>query len=403
MTSYRCLIAAPGAKPEWRTVEASSEQMVLASLAADGATPLEIRSGPASFIDRLNEPIHFGRRLSASEQSLLLTQLATLVKAGLPVDRSLDLLREQAPRAGQREVLRQALDHVRSGHGLAAAFEHCGVFPTYVVGVIRAAERSGGLGRALTTVADRLTLAASTQRQLVTALTYPAAILLTTLSALALVLTLVIPQFEPIFAGQEAELPTLTRFVLSLSRSVTDGGWVLGGALLIPVLLGIGLSRVPAASAMARRLRRRIPGSGLRDQYLGAQLAGILGTLLGSGVSVVAALPLAAQAIGSGSWRDGLEAAQQRVKEGQPLSRALGAAELLPATAIRLIEVGERTGALADTCVYASQILGDAAKARLDRIVALANPAAIIVLGGIVAALVAGVMLGILALDDIAS
>jgi general secretion pathway protein F len=402
MTEYRCLVVSPEGRSAWRTVDAASEKIAIARLIGDGLTPIEVKSGALSLMDRLNQPLAFGHRLGIAEQSLILTQLATLIRAGLPIDRCLDLLRDQAPRPSQRDLLAQVLAGIRSGQSLAFAFEQQSAFPAYVIGVIRSAERSGRLGEALTSLAERLTASAATRRQLVTALTYPAAVLVATLLALALVLVLVVPQFEPIFAGQEARLPTLTRAVLALSGLVTGHGWLLLTLLILLPLASVLFLRSPAGGALIQRGRRRIPGVILRDQYLAAQFTGIFATLVGNGVAVIKALPLARAAIGSERWRRHLAEVEQRVREGATLSRALGSGSFVPKTAIRLIEVGERSGQLADTCQKASRIMGDAARARIDRIVSLANPIAIVSLGGIVAMLVAGVMLGIFALGDFA-
>jgi general secretion pathway protein F len=256
------------------------------------------------------------------------------------------------------------------------------------------------LGPALTALAERMTAVAATRRQLVTALTYPAAVLTATVLALTLVLTMVVPQFVPIFEGEEERLPSLTRAVLGLSNAVTEHGILLLLAIIALSLLLWALIRSSAGSAFVQAHRHRIPGLGLRDQYLAAELTGVLGTLVGNGVPVIAALPLARGAIGSTRWQAHLTTVQQAVREGVSLSRALARGNFVPSTAVRLIEVGERGGQLAETCLKASAIMGEAAKARIDRVVALANPIAIILLGGLVAMLVAGVMLGIFALGD---
>ncbi|HEY5722117.1 MAG TPA: type II secretion system F family protein [Allosphingosinicella sp.] len=402
MTEYRCLVVSPEGRSSWRTVDAASEKSAIARLVGDGLTPLEVKSGAMSIVDRLNQPVRFGRALGIAEQSLILTQLATLIRAGLPVDKSLDLLRDQSPRLAQRDLLALVLAGIRSGQSLAFALEQRDAFPGYVIGVVRSAERAGRLGDALTALAERLTASAATRRQLVTALTYPAAVLVATLIALALVLTMVVPQFEPIFAGQEEKLPTLTRAVLALSAAVTGNGLILLAALVLIPVGTILFLRSEAGGALMQRGRRHIPGLMLRDQYLAAQFTGIFATLVGNGVTVIKALPLARSAIGSERWRRHLTEVERRVREGATLSRALASGAFVPTTAVRLIQVGERSGQLADTCDKASQIMGDAARARIDRIVSLANPIAIVTLGGIVAMLVAGVMLGIFSLGDFA-
>jgi type II secretory pathway component PulF len=402
MTLYRCLVITREGRTEQRSIDATSRQGAVAVLVADGLVPVEVRDSAPSLVERLNQPLTLGTGLRVGEQSLILTQLAMLIRSGLPVDRSLDLLREQAPRAQQRDILAHMLARVRAGSSLAAALEDRGSFPNYVVGVVRSAERGGRLGDALTAVAERLTLVAATRRQLATALTYPAAVLAATLIALSLVLTMVVPQFEPIFSGEEARLPILTQGVLALSRLVNDHLPLFVLGLVVPPLLLWLLLRSHAGQDALTRHRRRIPGMLLRDQYLAAQFTGILGTLIGNGVSVVAALPLARGAIGSRRWQRHLQQVEQHVREGVRLSSALARDALLPSTAIRLIEVGERSGQLAETSLQASMIIGEGARSKLDRIVALANPIAIISLGGLVAMLVAGVMLGIFAMGDFA-
>jgi len=402
MTTYRCQIVTSDGRRDWRTVDAPTEQTASARLLADGVTPVDIRTGAVTLAERLRQPVRFGSGLGVGEQALLLTQLATLVRSGLPVDRSLDLLREQAARARQRDALSQILGQLRSGVSLAKALESQQIFPAYVTGIIHAAERTGQLGEALTSVAQRITAASATRRQLITALTYPAAVLAATLVALILVLTIVVPQFEPVFAGQEARLPALTQAVLRLSYLTQNYGVLLLAAMAALILLLWRLPRSPRFAALVERHGTRIPGMALRNQYLAAQLTGLLATLLDNGVPVVKALPMTATAMDSMLWRRHILAAESHVRSGLSFSRALAREEFVPLAVVRLLEVGERTGKLAETCQRANEILADTVKNRIERIVSLANPVAIITLGGIVALLVAGVMLGIFAIGDFA-
>jgi len=402
MSAYRCLVISREGQRDWRIVDALDQNSVVAKLRADGHTPLKITSGPASLFDRLNQPIRIGGNLSVADQALIMTQLATLIRAGLPIDRSLDLLREQAGRARQRMLLGQVLAHVRGGGSLAQGLEQLGSFPAYVIGVVWSAERTGRLGDALAALADRLGTASATRRQLVTALTYPAAVLAATLLALGLVLTLVIPQFAPIFAGQEDKLPNLTRLVLYLSDLTSSHA-----LLLIVLIASLPLAtwlmlRSALGGALFARYRYHIPGLRMRDQYLAGQFIAIFATLVGNGVPVVSALSLVREAIGSQRWRACLGGVEQAVRAGSRLSSALSRTALIPAAAVKLIEVGEHSGELAQTCQEASSIIAENVRARIERIVALANPIAIISLGGLVGLLVAGVMLGIFSLGDFA-
>ena len=400
MAEYRCEYLAVSGRREWRTIEAVSETSAASRLVAEGATPLAIRTGPLTIQERLRQPVRLTGRPGVAEQALLLTQLAVLIRSGLPVDRSLDLLRDQSPSRTRREALAAMLEDVRGGSGLAAAMRKRGLFPAYVVGVIAAAEMTGRLAEALTSVSERVTALAATRRQLITSLTYPVAVLAATALALGLVLTVVIPQFEPSFAGNEERLPGLTVAVLAASQVVREHGSLL-------LLMGLGAIAAPvfwlrsdAASRFIWRHRRRVPGMDLRQQYLAAQFTGTLSALLSNGITLVRALPLCAGAIGSRNWRRAIGKAEQYVREGMSFSRALAVTDFVPLTVVRLLEVGEKTGQLADTCLHAHEILSDSSRARIDRLVALANPIAIVTLGGLVALLMAGVMLGIFAIGD---
>jgi len=402
MTSWRCLVVSQEGRRDWRIVDAHDQQNAVARLIAEGLTPIEVRCGAASLIERLNQPVRLGRGLSIGDQASIMTQLATLIRSGLPVDRSLDLLREQARNARIRGMLAGMIAHVRGGGTPAAALDRIKSFPAYVIGVVRAAERSGRLDEALTALAAQLNLSASTRSRLVTALTYPLAVLAATLIALTLVLTMVIPQFEPIFSGQEDKLPTLTRLVLGISRAVNNhGALLLFGVVLVPLLLWMML-RSAWGTALLNDHSRRIPGLRLRDQYIAGQFIGIFATLVGNGVSVVNALPLARDAIASPRWRRYVDGIEQAIRAGSRLSTAMAREALLPQAAIRLIEVGEHSGQLPQTCRDASTVISENVRARIERIVALANPIAIISLGGLVGFLVAGVMLGIFSLGDFA-
>ena len=402
MTEFRCLAVDARGKKGWQRIDAPSEQACVQSLMASGLIPLQVNSGVPTLSERLNQPINISFGTGLNEQALILSQLALLVRSGLPVDHSLDLLRDQAGKARQKKLLAKILADVKEGSGLAKALESQKIFPDYVTGVVRAAEKGGNLGEALTSLSERMIKATETRSKLVTALTYPIAVLIATIAALIIVLTSVVPQFEPIFAGQEDQLPGLTIFVLNLSHLVQQyGGFVLGGGLLFMLVTWLFL-RSEAGQKTLSNAAPYVPGMKLRNQYLAAQFSGLLSTLLNGGLTVVRALPLARKTLGSRRWQRELEIVESKIREGSRLSYALEATSVFPNTASRLIEVGERTGKLAETCGHAAKIMGDTASARIERIVSLVNPIAIILLGGLVALLVAGVMLGIFALGDFA-
>lgn len=400
MIAFRCEIVTASGRLDRIEMEAINRRAVIAQLLADGATPIRISSGKPNLLDRLNEPLIARSGFGVAAQALLLTQLAALIRAGLPLDRSLDLLADQAASRSQRTTLSAVVRSIRAGDGPAHAFERARVFPDWVIGVLRSAEQAGSMGEALGSLAARLGDLTRTRRELVSALTYPAAVLAATILALGLVLLVVVPQFRPIFAGQEARLPLLTQAVLWLSDHTSMLVPATVAIIVVPVALLMAISRSPGLAKRAEKALPIVPGLRLRDQYLAAQFAGLLATLLSNGLTLVKALPLVAAGMSSRRWRRHLRCVVTQLRQGAALSPSLLKEPFVPATLVRLLEIGERTGKLAETALEASIIVDEAARARMQRIVSLANPIAIMSLGTLVAALVAGVMLGIFAIGD---
>lgn len=403
MSEWRCEVVRADGRRDWRRVIAPSADDAAAQLIADGMAPVCIQSGAMGLAERLAQPISLSRSLSQADQALVLGQLAVLLNAGMPIDRSVDLLAEQMPRARQRDWLREVLARLRGGSNPSEALACQAQLPPWVLGVIGSAERSGRLSAALSELSADIGSAAKARSSLITQLTYPAAIVAATLLALVVVLTLVVPQFESILSGNEAALPLLTRWVLGLSAAVRDHG----SAMLVAMVVGLALLVTGWRSGQLDGLAARAGGATglltLRDRFLAARFARLLSALLANGIALVPALALARPAMGSRRWSQMLRGVEQDLREGARFTAALGASPLVPATLVRLIEVGEHSGALASTLGEAGKIIDAAARARVERLISLANPIAIILLGVIVALLVAGVLLGIFAVGDFAA
>lgn len=403
MSEWRCEVVCADGRRDWRRVIAPSADDAAAQLIADGMAPVRIQGGTMGLAERLAQPVALSRSLSQADQALVLGQLAVLLNAGMPIDRSVDLLAEQMPRARQRDWLREVLARLRSGSNPSEALACQAQLPPWVLGVIGSAERSGRLSAALAELSADIGAAAKARSSLITQLTYPAAIVAATLLALVVVLTLVVPQFESILRGNEAALPLLTRWVLGLSAAVRDHG----SAMLAVTLVGLALLVTAWRGGQLDGLAARAGGAtgllGLRDRFLAARFARLLSALLANGIALVPALALARPAMGSRRWSQMLRGVEQDLREGARFTTALGSSPLVPATLVRLIEVGEHSGALASTLGEAGKIIDAAARARVERLISLANPIAIILLGAIVALLVAGVLLGIFAVGDFAA
>jgi general secretion pathway protein F len=293
------------------------------------------------------------------------------------------------------------LARITQGQSLAGSLAQEPKLPIYYVGVVRAAEGGGKLAIGLDSLARSMKLADQTRQQLVSSLTYPALVLASTVVALLFVLTFVIPNFEPLFEGETARLPALTRGVLALSHGVNDHG------LLIAACAVLGITSIWAwlrTELFQNWWQARLASPSRLFDLIRTIHAGracrILGTQMTSGVAVPEALEAAAQAAGSRLYTNKLKQAAMRIREGAGMAEVMATSRLFPETAVKLAQVGEASGKLGAMLIEAAQLFEAQSKLRLERLVAIANPLAIIILGGLVAAMIASVMIGIFSIQQ---
>ena len=397
---YRVQSMLPDGRREWAVIDGDSANDVAADLVRAGRTPLQLRSGAIGWRERLDQPIAIGGGLTSSALALATEQLAILLGAGLPLEGALGLLQRQANGRATREFLTRLREAVQSGASFGAALEREKRVPAFYTGIVRSSERGGRLRHGLDDLAQALRQSETVKEQAMTALAYPAIVFLTAIFAVIFVLIKVIPEFEPTFRGHEDKLPTLTIITLRASRLLLDE-WP--SMLLALVLTGFGLWRLSldeAARARLADLTRRLPGGDTLRQYVAARLLRVLGSMLVNGVPLVQALQYAQGTMGRFVFRGAAMRAVGAVRGGASFGAALAREPGFPETAIQLVEVGERSGSLGPMCIRAATLLESQTHASVQRFVALANPVAIILLGGLIAPLIMGVIMGIFSLGE---
>lgn len=403
MSRYAIRAVAPSGEIHHFSREATTENEVALKVLREGLTPISIVQRDGGLVDILNRPIALGNRQRVGDVALFCEQMGTMTASGLTVEQALRVISKQRVERETTKTALRLLPRIQTGMSLSTALAAEPGLPPYLPGMIRAAETGGKLSEGLADAGRYMQRQASTRNGLLNALAYPAVVLITVVIALALVLIIVIPSFEPIFAGEEHQLPAITRAVLWLSNLAvhhllnvslfTAGTMLMGGALLYQF------------PTLRHWIHKRI--SHLRPMQLVVQLdvsrvLGVMGMLLRSGVEVSEAVALAARAAASGRLRTALEGASRQLREGVSISVALGSVAAIPDDTRALIEVGEHTGELGVTTLRASQLLESDTSYQIGRLVALANPIAIAFLGVAVGLVVGGVMLGILSINQLA-
>ena len=327
-----------------------------------------------------------GRQVGGSDFLILNQQFNTLVKAGLPILRALDLLTDRAATPRLRPIVAQVRDRVREGKSLSEAVQEAGVFSKVYSTAILAGEKSGNLSGVLDYYIAYQKVSTGVRKKVLATLVYP--VLLVTVASLVVsyLVGFVVPKFGLLYRDMNVELPTPTKILIALT--VDYRAFILGaiGALLLLVVGIIFWSRSDEGGAAFDRLKFRLPLIGdtvLKFQV--SQFCRTLATLLTGGTPLVAGLQTAADAMESPLLRASITRATRMVREGDSLNAALASTQIMPPLALDMIEVGESSGALAPMLTSVAEFYEEEVSLKLSAMVALIEPAVLILMGILVA------------------
>ena len=400
--AYRALDRAGG--PKSGVITAESQEAALAQLRARGLTVTELdaaRPGAAESIwqrDLLAPTSLPDRKLAP-----MMRELATLLAARVPVDRCFDILQRTTRDKLSKRWLGAVAARLREGGAMSDAFaEAAPPVPQRHLGLIRAGEQSGALPETLTALADHLEQTEDSRRRIRGALVYPAFVLVAAFVTLLLLVTLVLPTFEGIFAGAGRSLPEPSNTILQI------GKWIRGHApQLAAGAVGLGLllvliARTGAGRLALSRLALLVPViGGLRRQLDTARFCQTFAMLSANGVETLAALQSAIGAMASPALRHGARDLPGLVASGGALSAVLRGRPGFDQTAADMAEIGEETSRLPDMMAHTASLLQKQAESRAGTLVTLIAPVATIVLGGLVAVVIMSVMSAMLQLNSL--
>ncbi|MDZ7920372.1 type II secretion system inner membrane protein GspF [Rhodoferax sp.] len=343
------------------------------------------------------------RAFSSTQRAVWTRQLAGLVSAGLPLERALSSLTEEAETPAQRDVVATIRAEVNGGTSLGAALaQHPREFSEIYVGVISAGEHSGQLGLVLERLADELEEQHALQSKLLGAALYPAVVSVVALAIVLFLLAYVVPQVAGVFAGSKQALPLLTRIMLGISAAVRSYGWA---ALIAIFLIAIG-ARI-AWSGVAFRLKvdaawLRLPILGrLARGYNAARFASTLAMLAAAGVPILKALQAAAETLSNRAMRADALQALTLVREGAPLASALAHEKRFPPLLAMFARLGEQTGRLPHMLDRAALQLRNEVQRRALQLATLLEPLLIVAMGVVVMLIVLAVLMPIIQLNQL--
>jgi general secretion pathway protein F len=386
-------------------IDAADRQAVIDGLHRQGNTPIRADEVTGGSSRRL-APIDLFRKGRLSPEAVALTtrQLATLLHAGLPIDRALSVLAEIAKEQNLRAFLEDVLKSVRGGSALADALDpHKGSLPAYYIGLVRAGEAGGALDSVLSRLTDSLERAQSLRETIRSAMYYPAFVLVMSVLTLVVLFTLVIPEFRPVFEDSASGMPSSMAVVIALSDGLRDYWWAIV-LVMIAVVLGVQQHNSTLHGRRRRdRLILELPLVGdLVTKVEVARFARTLGTLLANGVMVLNALSITAETISNRELADAIRGLSDRLKRGEGLALPLMETGLFPRLAVQLVRVGEESGQLELMLLRTAEIYDEEVKRTLQRLLALLVPVMTICIGVLVASIIAIMLTAILSTYELA-
>lgn len=381
-------------------LDAPDESAVLGHLRAEGLIPLETRSA-AGLRARLGRTRR--HRLSQKEIGILTRELATLLEAGMTLDRSLQILVELTDAEHLSRVLSDLQERVRGGATFSSALDaQDGQFPRLYINMVRAGEASGALDQVLDRLADYLERVAELRQTVTSALVYPSILLFVAGFSVILLLVFVVPQFTVLFDDMGAALPLPTQIVVAAGDLFRNYWW----AMLCGVaIIALVLERWLQDDAVRTRLDHRILDLPLFGDLVWkmetARLSHTLSTLLKNGLPLLSALTLAKEVVSNRKISGLLTEASEDLKHGRGLAGPLARLEALPDLALQMIRVGEESGALDAMLAKVASIYDRETRNSVQSMLTLLEPVLIIGLGVIVAGIIISILMAILGANDL--
>ncbi len=359
-------------------VEAPSRKHVIDQLRGQQLFPVSVEGAPSRErrVSRL-----IGRRAAVT---LWTRDVATLLEAGLPLDRVLAVTAEHATHEGLAEVLIAVRRSVQGGSGLADALaRHPRYFPSLAAAMVEAGEASGALDTVFGQIADHLEESAELRSQIQSALLYPALMALVASIGVAVLLLFVVPRFSGMLEEVGGTLPLTTSLLVAGSGLLTGWWWLWLGLAVLAIFATRRALADPEVRGRWHAARLRWPWVGdLERRYATARFARTLGILLKSGVAIVPSLRIASSGIGNDRIAGGVQRAAGAVAEGSALAPAL--AGTLPPLALQMIAVGEESGRLEDLCLRVANTYDGEVRRALRALVSMIEPAMILIFGALV-------------------
>jgi general secretion pathway protein F len=407
MPFFQYKAVSPAGELQEGVLEASSTAAAVSRLQSMGLIP--IRAQEASTAKAAPgapaAPSYFARRrgITQGDIGVMTRELATLLRAGLPLDRSFEILINLAGNPRLAELLGRIRNDVRGGSPLSKALEaQRGVFTRFYINMIRAGEAGGSLPTVLLRLAEYMERAKALRDNVTASLTYPAFLAVISVAAVIVLLGVVVPRFKPIFAGSGRAIPEITQVVLWAGDAMRNYWWLLivlavGAAMLVRRQL-----RDPEARYRLDRFAVTAPVvGGLFSRIEMARFSRTLGTLLGNGVTLVSALAIVRETMANRWLAEAVGNVGRELKEGRGLGRPMMETGRFPLLAVHMILVGEETGRLDEMLMQVAETYDHEVEVAIRKVLALVQPVMIVLMAGVIGLIIIAILYAMMSIYDL--
>ncbi len=385
---YYCRVGTQEGKIVEGYFEGESEDLLRQELIRKGYHVFEIRRRGVSldFLTSFFRGVKRRKRVDPEKFLIFNKELAVLLRAGIPLLQTLEILKERVEDPEFRQVIEDVYDDVKSGSDLSAAFErHGDVVPRVYPATLKAGERTGELSRVIERFAYYYQLLIDARSKIISALVYPIVLIMLSFGMLVIMGVYVVPKFNAFFADLEVELPWLTVAIIAAGSFVNRNIFYIIFVAFIIWLAMRNWLRSPRGKRLVDYYKLKIPlvGEMLRDFFI-SEYCRSLATLLDGGLPLVESLRIATSSLSNWYIQDKLQPVIEKVKEGKALYESLEATSLFEGAAIDMVRVGEATGSLGEMLHNISTFIDQQVEMRMRRILSLIEPLMLVIMGVII-------------------
>lgn len=392
---------------------ASDLQSAARALRARGLTPIVLTPNSAGAVSQATDNadsnpktnLIFNRTdtVSSAQVLRLTSELSVLLHAGLPLDRALKIQIDTAEPGALKLMAEDILKTIKSGRAFTVALDqYPGVFSSFYVSMVRSGEASGNLAGVLSELSVYLERSKAVRSTVVSALVYPAILAVVATLSVAIMLGFVVPEFESIFDEMGDGLPMLTQFIIVLGDVVSAWWWLmLGGIIAVSHFAKRWVSTPEGRAAVDSKLLNLPIAGPLLRKFEISRFARTMGTLLSNGVAILKAVDIARGTVSNALIKEHLAGLEPAVKRGERLSKAMEP-DIFSPMAIQMVLVGEESGRLDTMLIELAQVYEAEVESDVKRALTLLEPALILGMGGVIAVIIMGILMGILSVNTMA-